>query len=207
MSTGLSTIFNNWMYSSKLLKQSDLIDHYIDEINSRERLTDDCLKTMVFRKKNHDSILKLDELQQKLEKAENHLTNITNKWRALIDLIPDIIFVINEEGRIKEANLTFLKETGIESFDLLEDVFCFNILENSSHTLFCNKNTCPRRDDYIYEDIREEIIVDNKYLKGHYILSINRVDYIKNGDKLNCLIVLRNLEGTHFLKEQENNVS
>jgi len=176
--------------TSRFNTRIDEVGQYIKEVDRRSVDCEVLMKAESKAKhKKNEYLDRVSELTEQLEARERKLTNITNKWRGMIDLITDIIFVVNENGLIREYNKEFLNNIkGVSSEDIGK-LHCFDILKGSSHH---HKENCPlEKDDF--KD-KEQVTLNNEYLSGTFLLSIHKVKYLSNGDRINCLIILRNIE-------------
>ncbi len=176
--------------SSKFEDRINEVNQYIKEVSTRDSSYDIMLKSdsQVKHKKN-EYLDRVANLTEELEARERKLINITNKWRGMIDLITDIIFVVNEDGLIREYNREFLNNIKNVSSDDIKKLHCFDILKGSLHH---NKEHCPLHNDNFND--KEQININNEYLCGTFLLSIHKVKYLSNGDRINCLVILRNIE-------------
>lgn len=64
----------------------------------------------------HQTMLKLDEMQQSKKEAEKSLRREKAVIRTLMDQMPDYIFVKDKNGQFKDVNKALLKEMGLTDF-------------------------------------------------------------------------------------------
>lgn len=127
---------------------------------------------------------KLKEITGKLT-DNGYLVDRASQWEFAFDALPDLVFIVNSEFKIKFVNKTLIKKTGLREFDLI-DKYCDEVV--------MGKNSKIEINNIFSEDV---------YIKGNSNRLFNFVPspiYDEDNNLLGFVCVLRDvLKSKHLM--------
>lgn len=67
-----------------------------------------------------------------------YLIDRAAQWESALDAVPDLIFIINPEYRIKYINVGLAKQLNVNKFDVIDNDCC-TIMKDETHRCLCHR--------------------------------------------------------------------